>query len=418
MPQSRALARGNLTNRALDTISAAYRLAGDPELASTLKQVANGAAGYLAGKGITDMKSLKEAIRPTVKVPRKTRGSASLVTTAAPVSKGVSLYSRYPVISRSARSQRIQYMELVNAGIAGSTGFTLQQQFIINPGISTSFPWLSTIAAQYEQYKVRSLRFHFVPFCPTSTKGVVMMMVDYNVNDPVPATETQFMDHPRAVSTPVWERCSFSSSVPDLHTLGPRKFVRSWNLAGDLKTYDGGVFYLATDNCADTSTLGKLYVEYDIELFTPQLTPSTIAPQGTTVLTAGTQTESTGVSANLTNWTIAYDGLKLTPIINTSTGSITLPKGAYRIQFMCNWKDSTSEITTGEFYMTRNSSIDVGYPYFQLIASGGANQIYSAQYSWVVVSANGTDVFNAVAALTGASGTLTTFDTQLYISLA
>jgi len=59
-----------------------------------------------------------------------------------------------------------------------------------------------------------------------------------------------------------------------MHPIGPKKFVRTAGLAAnlDVKTYDAGTLFVGTID-GTAVNWGKLWVEYDITLYTPQLQP-------------------------------------------------------------------------------------------------------------------------------------------------
>jgi len=164
---------------------------------------------------------------------------------------------------------RIRHREYI-ADIAGSVAFA-STTFVVNPGISASFPWLSVIAANYESYKFNKLCFQFSTEKPTSVGGSLLMAIDYDANDAAPTTKSEIMAYHNAVRCPVWSQTDYVADKPDLSKL-PQHYIRSTTVSGtDLKTYDVGNLFVCTSGCADTSALGELYVIYDVELITPQL---------------------------------------------------------------------------------------------------------------------------------------------------
>lgn len=58
----------------------------------------------------------------------------------------------------------------------------------IQPGLETSFPWLSGIASNFEYYHINNMTFEFVSNLPTTSKGLVFMAMDYNAAD-IPIVE-------------------------------------------------------------------------------------------------------------------------------------------------------------------------------------------------------------------------------------
>jgi hypothetical protein len=73
----------------------------------------------------------------------------------------------------------------------------------INPLNSNLFPWLSTIASAFDQYRFTKLVFHYKPAVPTTTPGNLYLMVDPDVYDPSPVTPQALMN----------SRCAVEGSV-------------------------------------------------------------------------------------------------------------------------------------------------------------------------------------------------------------
>lgn len=383
--------------------------------------------GAMEAGGVALAARLGESLKRsgTTKANRSTKGdSVSSVlkgrSSAAPVSFGTRYVSKAPRILKTSRgSQRIIQRELIATPIVGTTSYNIStsiSQFDIQPGLAKLLPWGNSVAAQYEQYHINSMTFHYVPFISTATPGSVMMMVDYNAVDIPPATESQFMDHAGAVSGAAWEPLSFRCDVSQMHGLGPRKFIRTCAVAGDQKTYDSGVFYLATDN-GTAVNWGKLYVEYDIELFTPQLNPPTYgAPQQTSAwVSSAAITMATATPSALTTDPLTFDGLGWNPFV--SGHIFTPPAGFYRIEAVASCKDTVGELFTAQIYMTKDA---VQYPNplineQQATVAAGGYLTVTAQW---FVACSGTSAIRFGAVLTGAAGVLTIESLTIAISLA
>lgn len=136
--------------------------------------------------------------------------------------------------------------------------------FATNPGLASTFPWLSKIASRYDKYRFTRLRFEYRSVAATSTAGVAMMSFDYNALDALPTSKlVQSQTIPNAENN-VWVNNDLV--VP---TDGVWRFVRQGVVPNsDLKTYDLGNMVLSTIYGSGTVT-GELYVEYTVELEKP-----------------------------------------------------------------------------------------------------------------------------------------------------
>lgn len=202
---------------------------------------------------------------------------AVVSTAKAPVSITVKTRSNAPVVRSTRQGFIVRHREYLQDISSVDSNFR-NNALAVNPGVATSFPWLSAIAGRYEFYVFRRLHYVYEPICPTTTPGSVMMAIDYDAADTPPATKTALMSYRSAVRTAPWDRIRFDALRSDLHKFVEQRHIRLADAptGTDIKTYDVGNLYFATQSTpASPTTLGELYVEYDVVFYTPQL-PSTI----------------------------------------------------------------------------------------------------------------------------------------------
>lgn len=152
----------------------------------------------------------------------------------------------------------------------------------INPGQISTFPWLSSIAAHFEQYKFRGLLFEFkslssdavLSTATSSALGSVVMATQYNaLNPPFP---NKF----------IMENYEFAnSSKPSLSFIHPvecnradTSIVELYTRTGapaagsDLRLYDLGNFSIAAVGMqASSGVAGELWCTYEIEFLKPKI---------------------------------------------------------------------------------------------------------------------------------------------------
>lgn len=266
------------------------------------------------------MKQSKPAMKPV----------QGMTKSNAPVAKGIVQKASKPkfTMPKSDGSIRISHREYVD-DINGSVLFSGVVS-PINPGISACFPWLSTLASSYESYRFNRLRFIFESTSATTHTGAVMMAVDYDPDDTPPTNKTQLMSYSGAVRGPPWESFDLSCSKADLQKL-PQRFIRLGinDLATkDNKLYDTGNLFLFTAGQQNSNLVGELYVEYEVDLFTPQLDlNATSLAQSAIVLSGGT--------VSFTNWLGTAPTVKGGLPVFTSlspTGFYVEQAGSYFIQ--------------------------------------------------------------------------------------
>jgi len=169
---------------------------------------------------------------------------------------------------RSDGARTLKWREFVQ-DIPGSVAFS-SITYPVQPGVPTLFAWLASQAMLYQEYEFMNLRFIYETEKGSSTNGKVMFAFQPDVYDEPPANKQEMLENLYKSTGAPWE--SFSLSIPKvaLKTLGKSKYVRTAAIiGGDLKTYDVGQLIVATQGMADTSSVGELYVEYEILLKTP-----------------------------------------------------------------------------------------------------------------------------------------------------
>lgn len=189
-----------------------------------------------------------------------------------------------PVFFREAfDQQRIVHREQVRKlTTPASATFTILATIALNPGMAASFPWLANEAAGWESYRFNRLRYLWVPSSSTAVPGDIILAPDYDAADAAPASEIFMSSYTNAQEANVWARFAADLDPTLMHTLAQRKFVRVGTLGADqdIKTYDSGNFFVASEGM-DAAISGKLWVEYDVTLFNPQVPPGGFQAEGT-----------------------------------------------------------------------------------------------------------------------------------------
>jgi hypothetical protein len=199
-------------------------------------------------------------------------------------------------------------------------------------------------------------------------------------------------------------------SVKDMHALGTRKYVRTQvNTYGDIKTFDVGNLYVFTNNeLADGATIGKLFVHYEVELYTPF--------NGPTVPTAPSQMSVfyNTIAGNLitgTESSIVFESTLFNTLAITQITSQTFkpPSGVYRVSVVATFGDATNETFNVVLKIRKNGIVAWTGSSAYGVVPGAATFNEAISLSWEAVFAcNGGDIIDATATPTGAAGAITT----------
>lgn len=185
-----------------------------------------------------------------------------------------------PAFGRTDNSTRVRHREFVTDVTIGETPAAFSNtSYVIQPGNATLFPWLSSLAQNYQQYRVHGMVFVFKSttsdYSAAGALGKVALATNYNVRDSAFANMQELENAEFSVSgKPSLSRvhpieCAPENGVPLVKWVRDVSYDSS---GGDDRLYDVGKFQLATQGlpaASANSIIGELWVTYDIEFFKP-----------------------------------------------------------------------------------------------------------------------------------------------------
>lgn len=174
--------------------------------------------------------------------------------------------------------------DVVSGGLGGGTASVFSNNvYTINAANSQTFPWLSLVAQNYEQYRFHGLIFEFKTtsgaISSSPMLGTVVMATQYNSLAPAFSNKQQMENYEFAGST-----------VPSASLIHPiecdpkqtqcngifNNLVDGSLLGGDSRLYDLGKFNIATVGLPVANEVcGELWVSYECCLLKPRLTSDT-----------------------------------------------------------------------------------------------------------------------------------------------
>ncbi len=310
--------------------------------------------------------------------------------------------------SRSKKSERFRNEELIG-DVTGSVGFSISNTYYLNPGLIQTFPWLGTQATKWQQYRFHKLQFKFVTRTSTSTTGSVILSPDYNAIELTPSSEQAATNTQDAVEDVCWNQLTCVLDPSAMFPIGPRKQIRSSGVPGDLSSYDAGRFFVCCVGMPSTAVIGKLWVQYDVELFVPQNSLPTLGPVSMSQFSnSNNQIIGSGVATTVQFDQVPYDPLKVGPVVS---GVFTPPAGTYNIVGFIVVQCTTAGNMNGNVKIFFNGIAIVNniFPQFAMTTSGLAPTLPLPINDIVVCS--GTDTVELKAQITG-SGTVQILNTN------
>lgn len=273
---------------------------GVPFLGSGAGRFLGGAVGKIFGSGAYKMKG----------------GNSSWNTT-----------SQVPIMHSQQDSIIFSHREYLGE-VHSSTGFTIQRRVAVNPGISSSFPYLGPIAQNFSEYKFRGLVYEFKSTSAdalnsTNTAlGTVMMSAQYNADAPPPSGKLELLNEmwsadgkpSQNLYLPI-ECAPAENPMSILYTRG------SDAPPGDQKWFDLAAVTIATSGSQAVAVIGELWVTYEVELKKPKMSNTSGALAGNS-WSYSSVLATTAIPLGVQIRKVAY-GVDCT--VDANAGKITFP---------------------------------------------------------------------------------------------
>lgn len=266
---------GHLARAIVSEVKKANKEAKQKALAKQILNTVKGSGDYTV---MGELRGLRN--RPTVGA--RVRGNGDYTVH----SNSIAMHSRVapdtdlvPSFKGHQRETRVMHREYLGDIISSPTSGAFQNTlYRINPGVVTSFPWLSVIAQNFDQWRPNGI---VVCFKSTSSiyngssqaLGTVIIASDYDLTDAPYSSKIEMENSEFAVSA----KSSDNILHPIECAIGERqvKILKCRgvsNPSDNLQWYDLCNLQVATQGITGSSVnLGELWITYDISFFKEQL---------------------------------------------------------------------------------------------------------------------------------------------------
>ncbi len=372
----------------------------------TLGMAAGGAAGGYLGNpaaGGAVGHTLGAALSRWLGAGDYTIGSNTVVRQSMKAASAV------PAMHSDQQSVIIRHKEYLGE-VLSSTSYTVQQSYPLNPGNATTFPWLSNIAASFQEYRIRGMVFHYIPSSGSAVSstnaalGTVMIQTSYRSNDATPSSKVELLNEFWSNEVVPSDTMAHPIECDPKENPFNVQYIRTGSVpAGDsVLMYDLGLTHLAVSGCQSTGNrLGDLWVTYDIELKKPLLYSNV-----TSRVDSSTGYVTTGLSTTTLFGTTTTTLGGSTPV-SVLNNSITFPKGMVgRFVALVEWTGNTLAITDVNFTLANCAST----PVFDGLPTAAFRNLGAATINTVWIGVSITDpAVNPVVtlALTGSAAAIT-----------
>lgn len=196
--------------------------------------------------------------------------------------RGMSPSMSFGDTSDVIRVRRREFItDVLNSSVVGTFSNSV---YPINAGVRNTFPYLSQVAANYEEYCINGLVFEFISSSSSlvtgTALGTVIAAMEYNSAAPAFANKYTMENSAHAISTRLDKNLMYGVECARGANAQNCYYTRSGESVLPLTTTDLGQFQLAIAPSSAVpagTVLGELWVTYDISLKRPILSPSRFA---------------------------------------------------------------------------------------------------------------------------------------------
>lgn len=285
----------NASRKRTNTIKAIRR--GVNQFGAPLVEAISGMGDYHVGRGIKGPRTHRDGTR-----------------------KGHS--SAHAHVSLEKGEMIITHSEYIGDSISPAAGNTFTtQQYALNPGNISTFPWLSGTAINFQHYKFDKLVFEYRPLVSESSSsaagsllsmGSVMMATQYDSPSGIYPTKQTLLESDYASSCkPSDHSLHCVECDPKFNPLGIMYVSGQTNLTvggngTDIRMQNLGIFQISNSGVppsAVATDLGEIWVHYTVRLFKPQLNAgltNLVSGHFTNSLTTGSPSLTTPFGAGVT----------------------------------------------------------------------------------------------------------------------
>lgn len=185
-----------------------------------------------------------------------------------------------PSVQNSSSGVIISHREYIG-DLNTSQAFT-NYAFALNPGLNGTFPWLSEVASNFEEWVPRGIVFQFkstssdavVATNANAALGTVIMATEYNPYNGAFGSKQQMENYQWAKSCKPSVSMIHGVECKKSKNVLPSYFVRTTAVPAnqDQRLYDLGVFQIAAVGMqSNGGACGELWVSYEIEFRKPRM---------------------------------------------------------------------------------------------------------------------------------------------------
>jgi hypothetical protein len=222
---------------------------------------------------------------------------------------------------------------------AGGAAFSLNLSYYINPSNSALFPFLSQLSQNFEEYEFKGLIFEFNTTSGSVTTsqslGTIIMSTNYDPLDANFGSKQEMEGYMFTTSVVPCNSCIHPVECAPKDATAKNLFVvpqTGLPANADLRLYHKGTFQLANAGVPANTSIGELWVSYDVVLRVPKVNPINLVHPAHAYNATGTATTAAPLNNGLWSGNSVISSANPQYILSTTGVTITIP-GYYLVYY-------------------------------------------------------------------------------------
>lgn len=295
-----------------------------------------------------------------------------------------------PKVQNTSMGVIVHHKEFLT-DVLSSVAFT-SQVFPLNPGLEATFPWLSRVAQNFEEWLPRGIVLEYrttssdTLIAANPALGSVILATQYNSVNPDFVNKQQMENYEGAISCKPSVSMIHQVETKRSQTVMDEMYTRIGPIPAnaDIRMYDLGKTQISVVGSQTTgNVIGELWVSYEIELRKPKIPGDPIVDAARFSLLAGTATGESPAIPGGTNAPSNQAGV--------AAGSGVIPFGGWL---------PTANSTMADARINRNAALFGGATYIQLGQFARGLYLITCVLPWVTPGSQGAWTITAQAGCT------------------
>jgi len=349
----------------------------------------------------------KRIVRREKRARRRRNISNVSQRTTQPLARSNTTKNKTPKFMPIKGGVRVPHSEYVGK-LLGTDAALL---YHLNPNNYTLFPWLSGVAQNFEKFKIVSLQIRYENVTNATTSGQFWCYADYDPNDHIPTNLDAALNMYKVTTIPVYRNGTMTLTTAKFNSLKDYFVLpTNWSIdETDFKWYYPASVVFGIDNSGVTGLNGRVFIDYVIDLYVPDLMNNIPPPFGSISAVNNCGITSSGNPYITDPSAVTGGALGLPKNVNVLSSGLQFLTAAKGLLNLVMWFANTETgLNSNRLNLIGSDGVLLGDPLEWITkANDGTSFFWQASYPFSITNPQGGNIsFNSNLGTSGINGSL------------